>query len=354
MQLLARTFKTARGSMIGLRYGMAARDRDPACERRVTLDIRRFQYARYFYSFVKFLAMEGVAVDLRFRPETLHALSRAQYGNMVLSERLVRLGRGRPGDRILGETSGDATFGPFDFVPSRDPAVYDVPMAQHPLMYARGLWNQPVVSGEPRPAVLFIGNSQPGTYGKIESDGVFDVIGRVRLWELLRRSGLSREPAAGDGLSNAAPGTVTLVDSSAHPIPMERFRQTVAGFGFFLCAPGVFMPLCHNLVEAMSAGAVPVIQRSYAGLLQPVLEHGRNAIVFDGEEDLVARVGEALAMDPAALDAMKREVLAYHEEHLSPRAVVSRVLDPAVRSIRMLAGERSVALLRARRAAGNA
>lgn len=354
MQLLARTLKTARGSVIGLRYGMAARDPDAAAVRRVTLDIRRFQYARYFYSFVKFLTLEGVGVDLRFRPETLHALSRAQYGNMVLSERLVRLGRGRPGDRVLGENSGDVIFGPSDFLPSRDPAVYDVPMAQHPLMYARGLWNQALLPEEPRQAVLFIGNSQPGTYSKIENDGVFDVIGRVRLWELLRRSGLSREPAAGDGLSKVVPGTVTLVDSSTHPIAMERFRQTVAGFGFFLCAPGVFMPLCHNLVEAMSVGAIPVIQRSYAALLEPVLEHGRNAIVFDGEEDLVVKVGEALAMDAARIGAMREAVLAYHENHLSPRAVVSRVLDPAVRSIRMLAGERSVALLRERRAAGNA
>lgn len=354
MQLLARTFKTARGAVIGLGYGMAARDPDHAGDRRVTLDIRRFQYARYFYSFVKFLTMEGVAVDLRFRPETLHALSRAQYGNMVLSERLVRLGRGRPDDRVVGESSGDVSFGAFDFLPSRDPAVYDVPMAQHPLMYARGLWNQPVVSDEPRPAVLFIGNSQPGTYAKIESDGVFDVIGRVRLWELLRRSGLCCEPATGDDLSHAVSGTVTLVDSSAHPIPMECFRQTVAGFGFFLCAPGVFMPLCHNLVEAMSVGAIPVIQRSYAALLEPVLEHRRNAIVFDGEEDLVAKLSEALAMDAVARGAMKRAVLAYHEDHLSPRAVVSRVLAPEVRSIRMLAGERSVALLRERRVACNA
>jgi hypothetical protein len=354
MQLLARTLKTARGSVIGLRYGMASGGATPSGTRRVTLDIRRFQYSRYFYSFVKFLTMEGVAVDLRFRPETLHALSRAQYGNMVLSERLVRLGGGEPGDRVIGDLAGDAGFGPFDFLPSRDPAVYDVPMAQHPLMYARGLWNQPVDSGAPRPAVLFIGNSEPGTYSKIDSDGVFDVIGRVRLWDILRRSGLSREPAAGADLANVADGTVTLVDSSAHSIPMERFRQTVAGFGFFLCAPGVFMPLCHNLVEAMSVGAIPLIQRSYAELLEPVLEHGRNAIVFDGEADLVAKVGEALAMDPARIAGMKQAVLAYHEDHLSPRAVVSRVLHPEVRTIRMLAGERSVALLRERRGSGKA
>jgi hypothetical protein len=354
MQLLSRTLKTARGSVIGLRYGLASGGSGASGDRRVTLDIHRFQYSRYFYSFVKFLTMEGVAVDLRFRPETLHALSRAQYGNMVLSERLVRLGGGDPGDRVIGDRSGDASFGSFDFLPSRDPAVYDVPMAQHPLMYARGLWNQPVGSGEAQPAILFIGNSEPGTYSKIESDGVFEVIGRVRLWDILRRSGLSRELAAGADLSHVAPGTVTLVDSSAHPIPMDRFRQTVAGFGFFLCAPGVFMPLCHNLVEAMSVGTIPLIQRSYAELLEPVLEHGRNAIVFDGEADLVAKVGEALAMDPARIAGMKQAVLAYHEEHLSPRAVVSRVLHPEVRAIRMLAGERSVALLRERRAAGNA
>jgi hypothetical protein len=351
--MLASTYKTARGSLVGLRYRLGPPPAMAAAGPRVTLDLRRFHYSRYFYSFVKCLAIEGVGVDLRFRPQTMHALSRAQYGNMVLAERLVSLVASRGRGPWIGDSPGGVGFGTFDFQVSRDPAVYDVPMAQHPLMYARGLWNRPVETGEPRPAVLFIGNSEPGTYSKIDHDGVFDVIGRIRLRELLAKSGLGRDLAAGDDLAAGTAGRVTLVDSSQRPIPMEDFRQTVAGFGFFLCAPGVFMPLCHNLIEAMSVGTIPLIQRSYAALLEPVLEHGRNAIVFDGEADLVERVGEALAMDPDRIGGMKRRVLDYYDAHLSPRAVAQRILRPDLRQVRMLAGERSVNLLRQRQAAGN-
>ena len=349
--MLATTYKTARGSMVGLRYRMGPPSAMVGTPSRVRLDLSRFYYSRYFYSFVKCLALEGVGVDLRFRPQTLHALSRAQYGEMVLAERLVTLGRGSGSDPLLSDSPGGIRFGVFDFQVSRDPSVYDVPMAQHPLMYARGLWNQPVAFRKPRSSVLFIGNSEPGTYSKIDQDGVFDVVGRVRLRQLLSQSGLSRELRQGEGLSDAENGRVLLVDSSQHPIPMDRFRPEVAGFGFFLCAPGVFMPLCHNLVEAMSVGTIPLIQRSYAELLDPVLEHGRNAIVFDGEADLVERIEEALAMDPARIAEMRRAVLEYYESHLSPRAVVARILRPGLREVRMLAGERSVGLLRERLAA---
>ena len=357
MQLLTRTIKKARGLAIGVRYGFAFGGYSLVHRQRVTLDIHYFQYSRYFYSFVKFLTMEGVEVDLRFRPETLYALSQAQYGNMVLTERLVRLvpiGGDRSSNQVIGDLSGTITLSPNNFLPSRNSAVYDIPMAQHPLMYSRSLWNRSVESGKPQPTILFIGNCESEPYSKIDSGGVFNVIGRVRLLEILRRNGLIRELAAGKDLAGFVCGAVTIIDSSSHKIPMEHFRQTVSEFGFFLCAPGVFMPLCHNLVEAMSVGVIPLIQRSYAELLEPVLEHGNNAIIFDGEADLIAKVSEALDMECNQIRSMKQAVLAYYESYLSPHAVVSRVLHSELRAIRMLAGKRSVALLCEQRAAGSA
>jgi hypothetical protein len=319
---------------------------------RITLDISRFIYSRYFYSFVKFLQMEGVAVDLRFRAESLHAISRAQYGQMVLSERLVSLGR-TSGGKVLGDQQGCTRIEPFDFTPSRSPGVYDIPMAQHPLMYSRGLWDQPFEASSPRAAILFVGNSEPGTYGKIDSDGVFDVIGRIRLREILVANGLVRDLAAGESVESGGDGVVTLVDSSVNSIPMESFRQTVACYSFFLCAPGVFMPLCHNLVEAMSVGSIPVIQRAYAEILEPVLEHGKNAILFEGENDLADEVKRVLGMGREEIAGMRAAVLEYYQRNLTPRAVVARVLSPETGKIRMLAGERSVDLLRQKKAAGN-
>jgi hypothetical protein len=345
MHILARSYKKACGTLSGIRYQRGSTPVNSDVPVRVTLDISRYVYARYFFSFVKFLALEGMGVDLRLRPETIYDISRAQYGSRVLSERLVTLTNFSRRGRMIGDRRAEVGFGPYDFEPSRDPAIYDVPMAQHPLMYAKGLWNQPVQAGMPCAAILFVGNYEPGIYTRIESEGLFDVIGRIRLREILCGSGLAREASPAD-FGKIAEGFVTLVDSARCPVQIEDFRQLVSSFGFFLCAPGAFMPLCHNLIEAMSVGTIPLIQRSYAELLQPALEQGKNAIVFENEEDLTPCVKAALQMSPEEIGSMKRRVLHYYEQNLAPQAVVARVMAPEVRRIRMLAGEFSLAMLR--------
>lgn len=98
----------------------------------------------------------------------------------------------------------------------------------------------------------------------------------------------------------------------------------------------------------MSVGTIPLLQRAYAELLEPTLEHGDTAIVFEGEADFMERVNEALAMTPEDVGAMKERVHSYYETHLTPQAVVAAVLSPDIRRIRLLAGEQSVALRRER------
>jgi predicted RNA-binding protein with EMAP domain len=74
--------------------------------------------------------------------------------------------------------------------------------------------------------------------------------------------------------------------------------------------------------------------------------HGDTAIVFVGEHDLNDRIDEALAMPPAARQEMRARVLEYYDSYLTPKAVVSRMLAPQVRTIRLLAEEDSVELFR--------
>jgi hypothetical protein len=45
------------------------------------------------------------------------------------------------------------------------------------------------------------------------------------------------------------------------------------------------MPLCHNVIEAMSVGTIPIIQKEYAALY-PNLTDNENAVIFNDLEHL--------------------------------------------------------------------
>jgi hypothetical protein len=215
-------------------------------------------------------------------------------------------------------------------------------MTQHPLLYARGLWDQPLDVSDPVCSILFSGNIRDELYARAEIEETFGVISRARLLAIIGNARPVRRLHA-DALQDAAAGDIVL---SASWILPEDLRPRMSRFAFFLCAPGVSMPLCHNIVEAMSAGAIPVIQRSYAMLFEQPLVHGDTAIVFSGEHDLNDRIDEALAMPQAARQEMRARVIEYYDSYLTPKAVVSRMLAPQVHTIRLIAEEDSVELFR--------
>ena len=98
---------------------------------------------------------------------------------------------------------------------------------------------------------------------------------------------------------------------------------------FFLSAPGIVMPICHNAVEAMAVGAIPII--NYPEWFQPPLEHMRNCIVFDYQQDLKKKVTDALNMDRGRIDQLREGAIRYYQQHLEPllfaKAVESRPED---------------------------
>jgi hypothetical protein len=98
--------------------------------------------------------------------------------------------------------------------------------------------------------------------------------------------------------------------------------DTVSKSDFFLCFSGVELPMCHNAIEAMAVGTIPII--SYADWFFPALEHKKNAIVFKDEKDLVEKVNEVFQMPQEQIAEMRRNVLKYYETHLSAESFMKR------------------------------
>lgn len=110
---------------------------------------------------------------------------------------------------------------------------------------------------------------------------------------------------------------------------VEDWLNNLARVEFFICPPGYVMPMCHNAVEAMAVGTIPII--NYPEWFRPSLRHLENCIAFDDEADLIAKIDLTLRMSPEEVIRMRRNAIDYYEKHLDPvnfvRAVEARDHD---------------------------
>lgn len=344
---VSRVFKEVRGIPATLSYATRKTRSGRVDGPEFRIDLYENIFSRYLYTFLKFLALEGLRIVMKARPATISSIIRSQYGDLLIKEGLLELGisDGRGWD--LGDKRGAKRLQAIDFLKPKNPkTVYDVPMAQHPVMYHSGHWNcEESTQLLVRSSVLFLGNPDPDVYGRIGRDGNFRVADRVFLWRELatRKEAVVIDDL--DSLEKIGSGRVVLVDSRSVKIGFDSFRRVIAGYHFFLCAPGVFMPLCHNLIESLSVGGIPVIQKSYSDLLSPPLEDGVNAVIFDREGELNSTIDRCLSMSDVLIAKLAKNARLYYDEYLTPAAVTKSVLSPEVETVRLLAGERSVKLL---------
>jgi hypothetical protein len=112
--------------------------------------------------------------------------------------------------------------------------------------------------------------------------------------------------------------------SSDVRIEFADWLGTLAQADFFLSPPGIVMPMCHNIVEAMAVGTIPIT--NYPEWMDPHLEPMKNCLAFDDGDDLIATLRRALAMSPEEIARMKANVIEYYERYLRPQTFVERVL----------------------------
>lgn len=98
-------------------------------------------------------------------------------------------------------------------------------------------------------------------------------------------------------------------------VPQTRWLEALAKSDFFICAPGVTAPLCHNAIESMSVGTIPIT--NYANWFFPSLEHLKNCIKFDTKEDLIKVLELVMSMEKSQIEQLRTNVIEYCEKYLS-------------------------------------
>ena len=108
--------------------------------------------------------------------------------------------------------------------------------------------------------------------------------------------------------------SIVIRDSSTDPIDPSQWLDCLASHDFFVCAPGVAQPICHNLVEAMSVGTIPILE--YGSRLTPALIDGVEAIGFHGQTGLAGAVARANGLGESEKQFMRAKVIEYFKTHL--------------------------------------
>ena len=73
------------------------------------------------------------------------------------------------------------------------------------------------------------------------------------------------------------------------------------------------MPLCHNVLEAMSVGVVPII--NYGNWLNPSLVNNENCLTFDTLQSLDTVINKAIAMPEKEYVHLQKNVIEYYQKY---------------------------------------
>lgn len=103
----------------------------------------------------------------------------------------------------------------------------------------------------------------------------------------------------------------------------ESWLRTIAKSHFFLAPPGIRMPLCFNIVEAMAAGTIPITE--YPEFLDPPLEHMKNCIVFSGKDDLVKKMRMVFNMEANLIEKLAKQAAEYYDKYLYPTRLPTEI-----------------------------
>lgn len=322
----------------------------------VWVDVRENNWHRYLHIFILFLRLRGYKVHVRHRwgfvgcwaSSELFRLSSQQfrfYFRDVGMPRGAWLFTDRPTDRP--HVLLDADYFP---LPGETRQGLRIPMSLFYTIYVHEVHDRfPVNALAPRQrAVFFFGNMDPNAYVRNEVQEVFGCFNRMYLLDLVRREFARHvhEPRGIDDMESTSERYIVLVDRLRAHINTKELLPFLARFDFFLAPSGVVMPLCHNVVEALCAGCIPILQHPH--LMEPPLQHGVDCLSFNTEAELMDLLKSIPRIDGDTVLQMRHNALAYYQRYLTPEAVVGAMEKEGSRLQRLhLNGEYvSVNLLR--------
>jgi glycosyltransferase involved in cell wall biosynthesis len=332
--MLRRTLSSLRWYAVNMWYWLGQpRARGPFGQGSVYIDLRTNLWHRYLHILVLFLLDQGYTVVFRHRWRFIG--SWASYDMFRKSGRFHLTFK--PHRNVQGPVITDTpVIGPhllldhdYFTLPGHQLKGIRIPMPMVDSQYIAGTHRAPPVDAERqrRRAVFFFGNTAPSAYYRNDPRTVFNCFTRPELLDLIKQRFHDRihEPSGIAEIDDALDRDIVLLSRQKAYIPPIELNGVLARFDFMLAPSGLVMPLCHNLTEAMSAGCIPILQ--HAHLLDPPLRDGIECLSFTDEESLARAMERMRSMEQGDVLRMRKAVLVYCEQHLTPAAVITRLRE---------------------------
>ena len=291
---------------------------------------------RYYFSLVRDLIDAGYFPVFTARRATLSTFGTSRMKSVLLAERLgvVRSADDLNEPFLLITDDPDAAprhaerivVVDYEWRVCRKENEVAFPFFMHPRIGSAPRQD----AGGPRTARLFFGgNTEEGKYDK---DVIRDTYGMLSRREMLSVAAsvipaeqTHRPVEAAAWLVSTEIHSFVLCETQHCKIPQDRWLDALAKADFFLACPGVGMPLCHNVIEALAAGCVPILE--YGNYLTPPLCDRVNCLAFHD----AASLGEVLrgihAMSAAEIEELRANVRVCFGEYLAPGRFVSRLFS---------------------------
>ena len=198
---------------------------------------------------MKFFSICGWQVSIRHRVGWLQ--SRDPYSTLWLTLPNVRLVWARPRRADLSLCYGKQNseysipISPDYFTRQPVERSFRVPMAMHPLLYHRGVWNRPFPEDHRGPSIVFAGDFDPKEYSQSPMMEMFGCLPRLAMASELRDTlpaicQFPRSMSEYQGINNWK--GVIYVNRKHFAIPMDVLREEFARHCFFWPTP---VSPCH-------------------------------------------------------------------------------------------------------------
>lgn len=303
----------------------------------IYVDVTGVAWNRYLYSFLKFFDLQGYTVFLPKNRELIDHLCMKQgeyrFSSWILEDNFVKFGRPPNKENAISIEKSQLSNDYFlSFVNNHfEDLECHIPMCEFPLVYHRLNWDIEISETKKRKRSFFMaGNMDEDLYNAIEKAGKFKIPSRVTISAFLKKkeyyNAIPSFKFLEDFIQSEIDNKVILVDTSKEfSIELDELKTLLTKFDFFLALPGIIIPQCHNIIEAISSGCIPVLHSCYAKVLVPNLEHGVNALVYNNLDELNDLILSGFSLNENEVLKLRLNCINYYKANLSPLQVVEDI-----------------------------
>jgi len=164
--------------------------------------------------------------------------------------------------------------------------------------------------------IFFAGRTRAKEYGRDLLRVEHDIMNRLEVLNTVENNNFPETTIPEKQLPEeewAKPHKLLLIRNDTSRVPIAKWMNLLRNSDFFLACPGAEMPMCHNVIESLAAGCVPILE--YPQYLHPSLTNEENCLSFSGPDDLLAVIEQALSMPIAEKEKLQRQAYQFYLEH---------------------------------------